>query len=450
MVKVCIIGAGLAGLRSAIHFEQVGIDYTIFEGSNRIGGRVYPFEYQDGYLHFGAEYVNGVDNEVYNLVEKYDLFDKTKPRTDDLWMLDQDNSITLVNGHLVPKKILDKFNDYIRYLNVALYEKSIKINQLSVENEINNQFIEFLRDVPENDHEIYESLINVYKNYFQTEWSSPVGELSLSNLSIWDDGTEEEDSAVLNKQGFYEILKDFRSKIPAGNIRLNCEVINVKEEENIMVTLKNGEVLHFDACIVTCSLGYLKKHHKTLFTPQLTSVKQDAINRMGFGNNLKVFLEYSDSWWNSLNTILILTHGENEDFMVFQPSSWAENILLCWIAGSGPKKICDKTDFELKILLDTHLHDQLKNYLDVKASVKIYRKNWINDEFTLGSYSYLTPGQIVGEDICILAQPVLKDNNPVICFAGEHTDSTMYQTTVGAVRSGLREASRISEHTFEK
>lgn len=93
-----------------------------------------------------------------------------------------------------------------------------------------------------------------------------------------------------------------------------------------MVTLKNGEVLHFDACIVTCSLGYLKKHHKTLFTPQLTSVKQDAINRMGFGNNLKVFLEYSDSWWNSLNTILILTHGENEDFMVFQPSSWAENV----------------------------------------------------------------------------------------------------------------------------
>lgn len=111
-VKVCIIGAGLAGLRSAIHFEQVGIDYTIFEGSNRIGGRVYPFEYQDGYLHFGAEYVNGVDNEVYNLVEKYDLFDKTKPRTDDLWMLDQDNSITLVNGHLVPK--------YVKLLNYFL------------------------------------------------------------------------------------------------------------------------------------------------------------------------------------------------------------------------------------------------------------------------------------------------------------------------------------------
>lgn len=99
-VKVAIIGAGFAGLRAARHFEQVGIDYVILEGSGRIGGRVYPFEYQSGYLHYGAEYVNGFDNEIYQIVEKHGLLDKHESRANDLWMLDE-GTITVINGKRV-------------------------------------------------------------------------------------------------------------------------------------------------------------------------------------------------------------------------------------------------------------------------------------------------------------------------------------------------------------
>ena len=102
--------------------------------------------------------------------------------------------------------------------------------------------------------------------------------------------------------------------------------------------------------------------------------------------------------------------------------------------------------------------------------MRIYRKNWISDEYALGSYSYLTPGQHGTEDIQTLGEPVIgeegrlvvvqwvnryahatlsiKSYRPLVCFAGEHTDPTMYQTTVGAARSGMREAVRIMKAYF--
>lgn len=42
---MCIIGAGIAGLKAASDLEIARIPYIIVEGSNRIGGRIYPVQY---------------------------------------------------------------------------------------------------------------------------------------------------------------------------------------------------------------------------------------------------------------------------------------------------------------------------------------------------------------------------------------------------------------------
>lgn len=451
--KFCIIGAGFAGLRAARHFEQLGVDYLILEGSNRVGGRVYPFEYQNGYLHFGAEYVNGFDNEIYGIVEKLDLLDKFEPRTGDLWMLDE-VTVTVVDGKQVEKQILKTFHKFVKSLNETLYMESQKqdASLKSVDEKIDEHMNQFLNsEIPEKEHDLFRKLCGIYNNYFQTEWSSPVGELSLSNLSLWDDGTDDEESAVLNEFGFQKILEEFKSKILKEKIRFNSKVVNINYEdsEGVKILLESGEMLNFDSVIITSSLGFLKAHHGSLFTPQLSRDKQEAIGRMGFGNNLKVFLEYETPWWSEeTSTIMITSEGEMNDFMVFQPSNWAENILICWIAGNGPAQIAQLSDSQLKNLLDTHLKENLKLY-HVKSSLRIFRKNWITDEYALGSYSYLTPGQQGVDDIQTIGQPLIGEGGrPLICFAGEHTDPTMYQTTVGAARSGMREAVRIMNTCF--
>lgn len=452
MPKICIIGAGFAGLRAARHFEQLGIDYVILEGSDRIGGRVFPFEYKNGFLHYGAEYVNGIDNEIYGIVEKHDLLDEYESRTSDLWMLEE-GTITVVDGEKVEGEILQIFRNFIKNLNESLYEESqIPLESLkSVEQNIDEHLTRFIEDMEKPKAILMGKLVKIYKNYFQTEWSSPIHELSMANFTLWNDGTDVEDSAVLNEFGFQKILEEFKSKISKERIKLNSKVVKIDyEDDQVEVLLENGEPMIFDSVLVTCSLGFLKSHHRTLFHPQLSLEKQEAIEKMGFGNNLKVFLEYEEPWW-PMDTSTIMISLENvpmKDFMVFQPSSWAENILVCWVAGSGPSLIAEKSNHELKTLLDSHLKTQLK-FLKVQNSTKIFRKNWINDELAMGSYSYLTPGQEGDQVIRTLGEPILgRDGRPVICFAGEHTDLKMYQTTVGAARSGLREAVRIAKEFF--
>lgn len=446
MPKICIVGAGLAGLRAARHFENFKIDYQILEGSDRIGGRVLPFKHAHGYLQHGAEYVNGYENEVYQLVNQYKLLDKENPRTGDLYLLD-DYTITVVDGKRVDQDKREKFLGFIIELDdkVCHDSRCLSISKgKSVEEHIDKVFRKFLKSVPAEDHDLYRKLMSIYKNYYQTEWSGSVGELALVNLSDWSDCTKDEDSAVLNEKGFHQILEDFKSYVPSHKIRLNAKVTNINSDD-VTVTLESGERLKFDLVLVTCSLGYLKAHHRTLFTPELSPKKVQAIERMGFGKNLKVFLEYEKAWWpDKVSTIMIVTEGDTKDFMVFQPSSWAKNILICWIAGDGPRQIANMSEAQLKTILDNHLISNLSSTGPVFESTRIFYKNWCTDEFALGSYSFLTP-QGGSRDILTLGEPIEKEGRPVIWLAGEHTDKSMFQTTVGASRSGHSTAMSVME-----
>jgi NADPH-dependent 2,4-dienoyl-CoA reductase/sulfur reductase-like enzyme len=44
-LKVGIIGAGAAGLYAAMLLDSLGIDYDIHEGSDRIGGRIFTYRF---------------------------------------------------------------------------------------------------------------------------------------------------------------------------------------------------------------------------------------------------------------------------------------------------------------------------------------------------------------------------------------------------------------------
>ncbi|TKR61846.1 hypothetical protein L596_028901 [Steinernema carpocapsae] len=54
----------------------------------------------------------------------------------------------------------------------------------------------------------------------------------------------------------------------------------------------------FDHVIGTSPFGHLKKFAKTMFSPQLSNHKLAAIEALGYGNLLKVFLIYEKLWWH--------------------------------------------------------------------------------------------------------------------------------------------------------
>ena len=59
-MKVLVIGAGIAGLSAAYHLKQAGIEATVLEARDRIGGRVWTNrDFADIPVEFGAELIHG-------------------------------------------------------------------------------------------------------------------------------------------------------------------------------------------------------------------------------------------------------------------------------------------------------------------------------------------------------------------------------------------------------
>ena len=67
MARVAVVGAGLAGLTSAIYLQRNGADVTVFESSDRVGGRV-TSDLIDGFIcDRGFQVINPSYSEIRRL-----------------------------------------------------------------------------------------------------------------------------------------------------------------------------------------------------------------------------------------------------------------------------------------------------------------------------------------------------------------------------------------------
>lgn len=74
--RVAIIGAGITGLTTAYYLKKAGIDFTIFESTNHIGGVINTIQ-KDGFT-----YETGPNSGVIATAEMADLFEELKDKCD--------------------------------------------------------------------------------------------------------------------------------------------------------------------------------------------------------------------------------------------------------------------------------------------------------------------------------------------------------------------------------
>lgn len=79
MKKVIVIGAGIAGLATAYRLTQEGCDVTVLESKNRVGGRLFTFQWEGFHVEFGAHFVTGADRLLLQLVQALELEEERVP-----------------------------------------------------------------------------------------------------------------------------------------------------------------------------------------------------------------------------------------------------------------------------------------------------------------------------------------------------------------------------------
>ncbi|GMT33299.1 hypothetical protein PFISCL1PPCAC_24596, partial [Pristionchus fissidentatus] len=431
-LPVCIIGAGFAGLKAGSDLEKAQIPYIIVEGSSRIGGRVYPLKYEDGYLQYGATYINGNANPIYTIAESNGLVDNNATNEGD------DYVPIYIQNEVIEGSDLRDFTDFSDALAEKFGEFSAKgrATETTIE-AFNKEYQAFLKKNNRVSRKSrFDQLARMYITEQEDEWAAIMSNFALENYEKFDDGSEDHIEYSLNKQGFKKILDVISANVPQNKIKLNSVVskVDYSSGNSVELTTATGP-MDCSSVIVTCSLGYLKRHARSMFTPSLSLKKISAIQSLGFGNMQKLFLVYDRQWLHdpSYRTIGPSSSNIFGRGLSFDNVPWSKKTVQFWFSGPAVEAIGVMSDQTLMREITAHLKSTLKN-VTVPNPKRLIRHMWYQDPLVLGSYSYHTPASVtLGDANAMLADPIMGSNGrPLVMFAGEATESIVYQTTIGA------------------
>ncbi|XP_016061809.1 PREDICTED: peroxisomal N(1)-acetyl-spermine/spermidine oxidase [Miniopterus natalensis] len=308
------------------------------------------------------------------------------------------------------------------------------------------------------------------------------------NLECCVSGTHSMDLVALAPFGEYTMLPGLDCTFPGGYQGLtNCIVASLPQDVIIfnkpvktihwngsfkeagspgetfpvLVECEDGGCFPAHHVVLTVPLGFLKERLDTFFEPPLPAEKAEAIRKLGFGTNNKIFLEFEEPFWEpGCQHIQVVWEDTSplEDDITPLHDAWVKKLIgflvlpafesshvLCgFIAGLESEFMETLSDEEVLLSLTRMLRRATGNP-QLPAPKSVLRSRWRSAPYSRGSYSYVAMGS-TGDDIDLLAQPLPVDRGKAqlqILFAGEATHRTFYSTTHGALLSGWREADRL-------
>lgn len=245
-------------------------------------------------------------------------------------------------------------------------------------------------------------------------------------------------------------------------VQLRKEVVNISWNDSarnhLVVKCTDGSSFDADHVLVTVSLGVLKENYKSMFNPQLPTIKANAIEGLSIGTVDKIFLEFSEPFWSKeWAGFSLLWTKEDSDKIRNTPNAWLEdifgfykvdyqpNILCGWISGTSARRM-EQLDDETVLNGCMQLFEKfLGNHMKFSKPIKILRSNWYTNKHFRGSYSFKSvTTDLLKTSAKQLAIPLCDAlGKPVLLFAGEATSDHYYSTVHGALDAGYREADRI-------
>lgn len=482
-VNIVVVGCGIAGIAAAHRLLKSGFtNVRILEATERNGGRIKTGRLGDKIIEIGANWIHGPseENPVFRLARQYGLLNPEA--------LTPENQALDFGEH--SPWVPNIFSSSGRKLSVEdVYPAQEMFAELLSEcSEFQNQkgepcatVGEFIRsEVRQRSAEKWKDIDSATRSLQLCVISSMLkreccinGAHSLDEMGLGAFGQYKTfpglDCTFPN--GYEGLITNLMSELPDGLVSYNKPVRCVhwsnteKKGSSVTVECEDGDRIVADHVIITVPLGYLKRHHPTLFHPPLPLHKLHSIQRLGFGTNNKIFVEFDEPWWDADCDVIQLV-WEDEDAVVDQvpdvQRSWIKKLfgftvvkptesyghLVCgWIAGHESEHMETLPEQEV-----TQAVTQLIRRFTGNPSItprRILRSQWFHDRWTNGSYTHLATG-CSEQDLENMMEPLPPNGSKArplqVLFAGEATHLCYFSTVHGALLTGWREADRLISH----
>jgi monoamine oxidase len=445
--SVAIVGAGLAGLVCAHRLKRAGVNATIYEASNRTGGRTYTARNMlpEGVTtELGGEFIDTNHETLLGLVDEFgfDLVDLAAEVKSS-----QEPATWFINGREV--KIADlarRFQPLARRMAAAMrqarYSKTrfAQLDALSI--------TEWLDEADDLDGVLRTALLESYRSEYglEPEEQSVFNLLSLIDFEepnlfkIYGASDERYRIRQGNDAVAGAIAKNLASQIRTG-ATLQAVAPGTTGRRLKLTVREDGSSRDAEYDHVVLALPFSTLRNADLSRLPLSKTKRRAIAELGYGTHTKLIGAFRGRPWQSVSNKTGACFTDNGLQYVWETSTGQRGntgVLTNFLGGKAGVA-AGTGDIEARFrralpLLDQVFPGTAQQYVADSA----LRFAWTDNPYSKGSYACPKPGQWAFFDH-------MAERSGTLHFCGEHTSEDFQGFMEGAAETGARAAREVLE-----
>ncbi|KZS88538.1 FAD/NAD(P)-binding domain-containing protein [Sistotremastrum niveocremeum HHB9708] len=470
---VCIIGAGAAGLYTAMILDSLGIPYQLLEASDRVGGRMHTYTFpppnRSSYEYFELGAMRFPDTPY--MKRTFDLVRNRGLQNIKLidFAFSSDNTFACYNGvNIITSgpnfSAPDPFNikDYVP----ANFRSPKDVNTFLSKIAIDEPRQLFLKN---NIQTALELLYKNYDSYSMRSWLMAKFQLSSSTINWletldkstgwYDRGLIENvleslafdwPGATPGKPVAWHCFLGGTSTVPVAmhnslktKAQFNSRVTQINEEAGgLMSVAVNGKPLsqRFSSVICTIPLGCLSLVNLVYDSIAYFNYPQwSAIRELQYSSSIKIGIRFTEPWWEHLQSGKIVGGQSFTDLPIrttvypsYPPGIPKSNVLIasyCWTADAERLGALIKDGKADPLLVELVIRDlaALHNVADtyiwnrfVNDGTNIFAWDWLHNPYTCGAFALFGPGEFADSIFTQINKPAA---NGKLFFAGEALSS---------------------------
>lgn len=397
--SVIIIGAGFSGLAAAMKLKKAGVNVTVLESRNRIGGRVFsnkPNTANGQVIELGAEWVGNSHERIIELCKDFGLELQNNQFETDLVM----NGLHSQQNQWNFSPEMEKFWKE----KTSIWEK-IPLAKKKQLDKIDWWRFLTIQGVSERDLLLRELLDS-------TDFGESIRHTSAyAAFAEYAESSEKNEMDMKIKGGNGALATKMAETIGQQNILLNHTVktVNQNVKSGVTVTCENGQTFKAEKLISAIPTFSLMKIN---WQPALPNITIEALHELQYARIGKFPIVFTERFWQREDFDMITDTPAHYFYHGTKNQDGPHGILMCYATGDKADTLASVSQVQRK---DIILNALKPAFGDVQKYVKedlMYY--WGQDKHSAGAYAFY------GKSQWFDVMPILKKPFELVHFAGEH------------------------------